>query len=130
MNSAAAPEAMRPSSDLESGSPVPHKGRVLAWAAWDWGSAAFNAVMTTFVFTVYLTSKAFGGEDQASAALGAALAVSGLAVALLAPVTGQRSDSRGRRKLWLGVNTAAVALLTGLCFFVFPGRSSCSSASR
>jgi len=116
----AAPEAMRPSSELESGSPVSRKGRVLAWAAWDWGSAAFNAVMTTFVFTVYLTSKAFGGEDQASAVLGTALAVAGAAVALLAPVTGQRSDAGGRRKLWLGVNTAAVVLLTGLCFFVFP----------
>ena len=57
--------------------PVSHKGRILAWAAWDWGSAAFNAVMTTFVFTVYLTSKAFGGEDQASAVLGAALAIAG-----------------------------------------------------
>ena len=111
---------MRPASELESGSQVPHKGHVLAWAAWDWGSAAFNAVMTTFVFTVYLTSKAFGGEDQASAVLGGALAIAGAAIALLAPVTGQRSDSGGRRKLWLGVNTAAVALLTGLCFFVFP----------
>ncbi|MDN4644332.1 MFS transporter [Arthrobacter sp. PsM3] len=120
MNSAAAPEAMRPSSDLESGSHAPHKGRILAWAAWDWGSAAFNAVMTTFVFTVYLTSNAFGGEDQASAVLGGALAVAGAAVALLAPVTGQRSDAGGRRKLWLGVNTVAVALLTALCFFVFP----------
>ncbi|WP_427128804.1 MFS transporter [Pseudarthrobacter sp. S9] len=120
MNSAAAPEAMRPSSELESGSPVANKGRILAWAAWDWGSAAFNAVMTTFVFTVYLTSKAFGGEDQASAVLGGALAIAGAAIALLAPVTGQRSDAGGRRKLWLGVNTAAVALLTGLCFFVFP----------
>ncbi|MGY2744799.1 UMF1 family MFS transporter [Arthrobacter sp. UYCu723] len=120
MNSAAAPEAMRPASELESGSQIPHKGRVLAWAAWDWGSAAFNAVMTTFVFTVYLTSNAFGGEDQASAVLGGALAIAGAAIALLAPVTGQRSDAGGRRKLWLGVNTAAVALLTGLCFFVFP----------
>jgi UMF1 family MFS transporter len=119
MNTAAA-EATRGSSEQESGSPVSHKGRILAWAAWDWGSAAFNAVMTTFVFTVYLTSKSFGGEDQASAVLGTALAVAGLAIALLAPVTGQRSDTGGRRKLWLGVNTAAVALLTGLCFFVFP----------
>ncbi|HSO91955.1 MAG TPA: MFS transporter, partial [Arthrobacter sp.] len=120
MNSAAAPEAMRPASELESGSQVTHKGRILAWAAWDWGSAAFNAVMTTFVFTVYLTSNAFGGEDQASAVLGGALAIAGAAIALLAPVTGQRSDTGGRRKLWLGVNTAAVALLTALCFFVFP----------
>jgi MFS transporter, UMF1 family len=52
--------------------------------------------------------------------LGGALAIAGVAIALLAPVTGQRSDTGGRRKLWLGVNTAAVAILTALCFFVFP----------
>jgi MFS transporter, UMF1 family len=120
MNPVTASAATQPPSELESGTRATSKGRVLAWAAWDWGSAAFNAVMTTFVFTVYLTSKAFGGEDQASAVLGGALAVAGVAIALLAPVTGQRSDTGGRRKLWLGVNTAAVAVLTGLCFFVFP----------
>ncbi|MDQ0730477.1 MFS transporter [Arthrobacter sp. B1I2] len=120
MNSASAPGAMQPASELESGPRSSSRGRVLAWASWDWGSAAFNAVMTTFVFTVYLTSSVFGGEDNASAVLGAALAVGGFAIALLAPVTGQRSDAGGRRKLWLGVNSAAVAILTGLCFFVFP----------
>jgi UMF1 family MFS transporter len=119
MNSASVPGAMQPATELESGHPS-SKARILAWASWDWGSAAFNAVMTTFVFTVYLTSNAFGGEDSASAVLGGALAVAGLAIALLAPVTGQRSDAGGRRKLWLGVNTAAVAILTALCFFVFP----------
>ncbi|MCE3245980.1 MAG: hypothetical protein K0S72_2108, partial [Arthrobacter sp.] len=120
MNSATAPEAMQPSSELETGKAAANKGRILAWAAWDWGSAAFNAVMTTFVFTVYLTSNAFGGEDHASAVLGGALAIAGAAIALLAPVTGQRSDTGGRRKLWLGVNSAVVAILTALCFFVFP----------
>lgn len=120
MNSASALGATPPSSDLEAGTRGTSKGRILAWASWDWGSAAFNAVMTTFVFTVYLTSNAFGGEDRASAVLGTALAIAGLTIALLAPVTGQRSDAGGRRKLWLGVNTAAVALLTALCFFVFP----------
>lgn len=93
---------------------------VLAWASWDWGSAAFNAVMITFVFTVYLTSDPFGGEDRASEVLGWGLAIAGVLIALLAPVTGQRSDSGGRRKLWLGVNTLLVAVLTALCFFVFP----------
>ncbi|HET7138545.1 MAG TPA: MFS transporter [Arthrobacter sp.] len=120
MNTASAPEAMQPSSELASGNHATGKGRIVAWAAWDWGSAAFNAVMTTFVFTVYLTSSAFGDKDQASAVLGGALAIAGIAIALLAPVTGQRSDNGGRRKLWLGVNTAIVAVLTGLCFFVFP----------
>ncbi len=28
---------------------------VAAWALWDWGSAAFNAVLVTFIFSVYLT---------------------------------------------------------------------------
>ncbi|WP_115789998.1 MFS transporter [Arthrobacter silvisoli] len=120
MDTTAVPDTPRPASELAAGTTASTKGRILAWASWDWGSAAFNAVMTTFVFTVYLTSKAFGGEDAASAALGAALAIAGAAIALLAPVTGQRSDAGGRRKLWLGVNTALVAVLTGLCFFVFP----------
>ncbi|MBT2512240.1 MFS transporter [Arthrobacter sp. ISL-30] len=120
MNTAAAPEAQPSASELASGPKALGKGRILAWAAWDWGSAAFNAIMTTFVFTVYLTSQAFGGEDAASAALGGGLAIAGVVIALLAPVTGQRSDAGGRRKLWLGVNTAAVAVLTALCFFVFP----------
>ncbi|WP_225219502.1 MFS transporter [Arthrobacter gallicola] len=93
---------------------------IWAWASWDWGSAAFNAVMTTFVFTVYLTSAPFGGEARASAVLGTALAIAGVLVFLLAPVTGQRSDAGGRRKLWLGINTVAVCAATGLCFFVYP----------
>ncbi|GAA1357573.1 MFS transporter [Arthrobacter rhombi] len=94
--------------------------QVLAWASWDWGSAAINAVMTTFVFTVYLTSSLFGETDANSAVLGNALAIAGVVIALLAPVTGQRSDAGGRRRFWLGVNTLLVALATAACFFVLP----------
>ena len=95
--------------------------RVVAWASWDWGSAAFNAVITTFVFTVYLTSRLFVDPalkpnttayeqalDGLSSGLGAALAVAGLVVALLAPVLGQRADAAGRRKPGLAVCTAVV----------------------
>ncbi|WP_433861971.1 hypothetical protein [Streptomyces sp. L7] len=35
------------------------RGWVASWALWDAGGAAFNAVITTFVFTVYLTSSYF-----------------------------------------------------------------------
>ena len=43
---------------------------VLAWGLWDWGSASFNAVVTTFVFTVYLTTaegRAPGGDATCAA---------------------------------------------------------------
>ncbi|MDO9398197.1 MAG: MFS transporter [Herbiconiux sp.] len=96
------------------------RSHVLAWGLWDWGSASFNAVITTFVFTVYLTSDSFGGETAVSAQLGIAMTVAGVLVAVLAPVTGQRSDRGGRRKLWLAVNTYVVVALSALMFFVAP----------
>ncbi|MEO6199766.1 MAG: MFS transporter [Cryobacterium sp.] len=99
-------------------SPPPARAHVVAWAFWDWGSAAFNAVVTTFVFTVYITGSAFGDKDVISAQLGWALAIAGFLIAVLAPVTGQRSDTAGRRKFWLGVNTFIVVALTGAMFFV------------
>ena len=99
--------------------------RVVAWAAWDWGGAAFNAVITTFVFTVYLTSDLFldpsiaAGTEQyrdAEAALasglGIGLAIAGLVVALLAPVLGQRADATGRRRRGLAIATGVVVLAT------------------
>ncbi|MFE6965046.1 MFS transporter [Agromyces sp. NPDC057679] len=96
------------------------KGRILAWGLWDWGSAAFNAVVTTFVFTVYLTSESFGPSGTVEAQLGWALAIAGLLIALLAPITGQRSDTSGRRKFWLAVNTYIVVAITVAMFFVLP----------
>ncbi|TFD69129.1 MFS transporter [Cryobacterium sp. Hb1] len=102
---------------VDAGAP-PMRGRVVAWAFWDWGSAAFNAVVTTFVFSVYLTGSSFGDENVVSAQLGWALAIAGLLVAVLAPITGQRSDTSGRRKFWLGANTFVVVGLTTAMFFV------------
>lgn len=96
------------------------RGRILAWGLWDWGSAAFNAVVTTFVFTVYLTSDSFGPSGTVEAQLGWALGIAGLLIALLAPITGQRSDTSGRRKLWLAVNTYLVVACTLAMFFVLP----------
>jgi UMF1 family MFS transporter len=118
--------------------------RVLAWSLWDWGSAAFNAVITTFVFTRWLTSNTFVGAATVAAAgaegtahgpasaaldriladhsawLGWGLTCAGLVIALLAPVTGSRSDDTGRRKTWLAVHTAITVLICASMFFVNP----------
>ncbi|MGC0249224.1 MFS transporter [Pseudactinotalea sp. Z1748] len=91
---------------------------VLAWSLWDWGSAAFNAVITTFVFTVYITSDAFG--ENAETNLGFALATSGVLIAVFAPISGQRADRTGRRTLWLGLNTTLVVIASAGLFFVAP----------
>ena len=95
-----------------------HRGRVLAWGLWDWGSSAYNAVILTFVFSVYLTDavgRGLPGPIDAGAWLGYAIGAAGLLIALAAPVLGRRADAAGRRKRSTGVWTAlTVATMAGL----------------
>lgn len=91
---------------------------VYAWGLWDWGAAAFNAVITTFVFSVYITSDDFG--EGASVKLGAAMAAAGFLIAVLAPISGQWADRSGRRSFWLAVNTALVIAASAGLFLVEP----------
>jgi UMF1 family MFS transporter len=87
---------------------------------WDWGSQPFNTVITTFVFAVYLTSESFGSTNTTSTALAISTAISGLLVALLAPVLGQNSDRSGRGVRNLRIQTWILAALSAALFFVRP----------
>ncbi|NLE77995.1 MAG: MFS transporter [Rhodococcus sp.] len=94
--------------------------QVMAWGLWDWGSAAFNAVILTFVFSVYLTDAVgddLPGSVSASSLLGWALGIAGFVIAVTAPVAGQRFDAAGRRKWSLGLLTfATVGCMAGMFF--------------
>ncbi|MEJ7770580.1 MAG: MFS transporter, partial [Geodermatophilaceae bacterium] len=97
------------------------RGQVLSWGLWDWGSAAYNAVILTFVFSVYLTDSVgadLPGSISANSYLAWSIGIAGLFIALLAPVTGQRADAGGHRKLSLGVWTGLVVVATAGLFFV------------
>ena len=76
------------------------RSRVLAWALWDWCATGLNAIVVTFVFSVYLTGTvAAGSPDGISPVswLGRALTVAGLTVALRALVTRIWVDAPRRR---------------------------------
>jgi UMF1 family MFS transporter len=93
----------------------PGRARVVAWALWDCGSAGLTAIVVTFVFSVYLTGTVGAGLPSATTPaswLGRALAVAGVGVALLAPVTGIWVDAPQRRRPALALLTGAVVLLT------------------
>ena len=125
--------------DTNSVDPKTLRSRALAWAWWDWGSAAFNAVVTTFIFSRYIASGLFvdpavvaaaDGDIEASPLREAlavnssivawALAAAGVIIALVAPIMGQRSDGTGRRKFWMAVNTFIVVITMAAMFFVTP----------
>lgn len=108
--------------------------RIAAWALWDWGSAAFNAVITTFVFTRWLTSEDFVAPDVVAAGgaaldaelathsawLGWGLTAAGVLIALLAPLAGTRADGSGRRRRGLAVQTAVTVALCAAMALVRP----------
>ena len=100
--------------------PVP-RGRIVSWGIWDWGSAAFNAVILTFVYSVYLTDAVgddLPGSISANTWFSWSLGLAGFFIAVLAPVTGQRADAGGRRKLSLGLWTALTVVSMAGLFFV------------
>ena len=86
--------------------------RVLAWALWDWGSSSWNAVIVSFVFGPYVVRGVVGdarpGGFTANTWIGLSTAVAGLLIALVAPVSGQRSDAGGHRRRNLLVWSALV----------------------
>ncbi len=102
-------------SDPRPSVPIARRSQVLAWALWDCGSTGFSAIVVTFVFSVYLTNTVgddlAGGTSPASW-LTRALALGGLVVALLAPVTGIWVDAPGRRRRILAALTGLAVLFT------------------
>ena len=96
------------------------KRKIIAWGMWDWGSQPFNTVITTFVFSVYITSSSFGATNATSTALAISTAIAGLFVALLAPVLGQNSDRSGRTVRNLRLQTWLLAGLSASLYVVKP----------
>jgi MFS transporter, UMF1 family len=94
---------------------------VVAWALWDCGSVGLNAIVVTFVFSVYLTGSVGlgmpGGTPPASW-LGRALAVCGLTIAVLAPLIGVWVESPHRRRIALAVLTGLAVALTSAMFLI------------
>jgi MFS transporter, UMF1 family len=91
------------------------RSQVLSWGLWDVGATGVNAIVITFVFSVYLTSAVgdgLPGETTPQSWLFRALAASGIVVALLAPATGVWVDAPWRRRRVLALLTGVVVLLT------------------
>jgi MFS transporter, UMF1 family len=91
------------------------RSQVLAWGLWDVGATGVNAIVITFVFSVYLTNVVgsdLPGGTTPQSWLFRTLALSGLMVALLAPVTGVWVDAPWRRRRVLAALTGVVVLLT------------------
>jgi len=92
----------------------PGKRGLWAWALYDWANSAFPTVVITFVFATYFAEGVVGDAQRGQELWGLAMALSGIAVAILAPMVGAVADRSGRRKPWL-------FFLTVICLFAGSG---------
>ena len=93
-------------------SEVSKRKRIWGWFFFDWASQPYNTLILTFIFGPYfagtLSSNLIAegmAEDaaraQAQAYWGWGLAVTGIFIALLAPVLGAIADNSGRKLPWI-----------------------------
>lgn len=95
--------------------------KVAAWALWDSGSTGLNAVVAVFLFSVYLTGTVgvgLPGDTSPASWLGRALTLAGLAVAVLAPLTGVLVQVPARRRIALTVLTGMAVAFTASMVFI------------
>jgi len=92
-----------------------------SWALYDWANSAFFTIILTFIFARYFSQSVVQDDVAGTNAWGNIVGVSGIVVALVAPVLGAIADQSGRRKPWLIAFTLLCVLGSGMLWFVEPG---------
>jgi UMF1 family MFS transporter len=91
-----------------------------SWALYDWANSPFTTLVITFVFPAYFQQGIVNDAVEGQALWGYAIAGSGLAIAVLAPVLGAVADASGGRKPWILAFTALCVFGSGLLWFAEP----------
>ena len=81
--------------------PAQSKRSIFSWCVYDWANTAFGTVIITFVFAVFFSRGIVQDETQGAALWSTAIGISGLLIALLAPIMGAAADHAGNRKHWV-----------------------------
>jgi len=105
--------------------------RIWGWYFFDWASQPFSTLLLTFVFGPYFALAARNhylgaglGADAAGAAAqslwGWGLTISGVLIAVLAPILGAIADQAGRRMIWIWAFSALYVLGSWMLWPLLP----------
>jgi len=98
----------------------PDRRAIVSWCLWDFGSNAYNTVILSFVFSVYVTSTAAPTPERGQEIFSLLQTIAGITVAVLAPMLGAWGDQVRKRRLMLTVATVLVVVCMALLWFVLP----------
>ena len=110
------------SVDVESSHRPIDKG-VRGWMFFDWAAQPFFTVVTTFIFGPYFVARMTDDPISAQTAWSNAATISGVIIALLAPILGSIADESGARKPWIAVFAVVKIICLALLWTAAPGSS-------
>ncbi|MGP4845021.1 MFS transporter [Marinobacter sp. 1Y8] len=105
---------------MNAGSQGAGKRALWSWALYDWANSAFFTIILTFVFARYFSQSVVQDDVAGTEAWGNIVGISGLFIAILAPILGAIADQSGRLKPWLVSFTLLCALASCMLWFVTP----------
>lgn len=108
-----------------------NRKRIWGWWFFDWASQPFATLLLTFIFSIYFGEVAKThfiamGESatiagaQAQTLWGTGLTISGLLIAIFAPILGAVADTTGRRMLWIWIFSAFYVFGSAGLWFLAP----------
>ncbi|TQV79751.1 MFS transporter [Denitrobaculum tricleocarpae] len=116
-------QPQKPESGAESSDWKVSPKALIAWCFFDWANSAFPTVIVTFVFANYFASALASSPEEATGEWGIAISISGLAIAILAPIFGALADQGGPRKPWLFVFTVVCVVCGFALWTIAPDQS-------
>jgi len=96
---------------------------VRGWMFFDWAAQPFFTVVTTFIFGPYFVARMTDDPVSAQTAWSNAATISGVIIALLAPILGSIADESGARKPWIAVFAVVKIICLALLWTAAPGSS-------
>ncbi len=110
------------------------KRRIWGWYFFDWASQPFSTLLLTFVFGPYFAQAArnhylAAGQDAAAAGASAqalwgwGLTISGVLIAVLAPVLGAVADQARQRMIWIWAFSALYVVASWMLWPLLPDGS-------
>ena len=93
--------------------------RVWGWMMFDWASQPYSTLLLTFIFAHYFAT-VVGDSVRAQELWGYALTVTGMLIAVFAPVLGALADSAGRRIPWIAAFSVLYVLGAAALWYAVP----------
>ena len=96
---------------------------LLSWSLLDWANSAWPTVIITFIFSTFFVKNIAPSEIIGTSLWGYVLSISGLLLAISAPIIGIYSDILKKRKIFLIISSCLTCFFAFLLWFADPNKN-------